>query len=587
MKCIGVKGKLLAGILFLGGLVLGGCGKTTEETMEQADENSTIVLYDWIGNTATVIDMTSPAECSGQYELPENTQFVRADEEMIYYTTADYWDGKYLYQICALNRTTGEVTIIKEKASEREHIFSLETADKQIYVGWSCNQEDTKMEYYEEVYAIGDDGITCRRLYNEMYRAIGEQNYRLINGIAPEYCLQKFGEVYAENYEEEKIGIFDETGNCKEIFDEQDDFGNLYYAAGEYFIYSQENTGNYVIYNRTTSEKKLLEGEGLSLMSYDEGCVYYCITEEISYNVAKRTAYQYEIETDTTRMLYEVSDLAGDIRSKSAGTGFQVAGEYCYFIGSDGVDGAWRVFDPAKNEVKEVDGAEPLWHCSYADYGTAEGGSEIAVCPFCQKEIYCVYTEQFVLDERYPNADRINEYLQEKNEEVLNNVRNEEEITEENDWHLDEGFRAETNKIVIQSVQEVGAHYLQVEYDGYWDGGGAHGMPYRNYYLFDLDTGERVLFTDLYEGTEEAFKQLAAEYTVLDWKEDSRNYFAQSEEAVYSDAYSCVSTDMDIKFGEDGVSVIYDPYLMGSYATGFIEVEIPYEALELKECFAK
>lgn len=47
-------------------------------------------------------------------------------------------------------------------------------------------------------------------------------------------------------------------------------------------------------------------------------------------------------------MLYEVSDLAGDIRSKSAGTGFQVAGEYCYFIGSDGVDGAWRVFDLAK-----------------------------------------------------------------------------------------------------------------------------------------------------------------------------------------------------------------------------------------------
>lgn len=112
-------------------------------------------------------------------------------------------------------------------------------------------------------------------------------------------------------------------------------------------------------------------------------------------------------------------------------------------------------------------------------------------------------------------------------------------------------------------------------------------MPFRDYLLFDMDTGEPVTFQDLYRGSEEEFKELAVEYTVADWKKGEKGYFAPTEDDLREKVYESVTMDMLIRFGEEGIVLEYSPYWLGSFADGFIEVPIPYEALDMEENFVK
>ncbi|OQA23903.1 MAG: hypothetical protein BWY61_01344 [Firmicutes bacterium ADurb.Bin354] len=103
-----------------------------------------------------------------------------------------------------------------------------------------------------------------------------------------------------------------------------------------------------------------------------------------------------------------------------------------------------------------------------------------------------------------------------------------------------------------------------------------------------MRTGESVTFADLYPGTDEDFKELAAEKTRDDYNsydEYASPYFAQDPDEVYRQAYD--SSDVNsgnFEFAEDGVYMYYYPYDMGSYAAGFIEIFFTYDELgfELK-----
>ena len=141
----------------------------------------------------------------------------------------------------------------------------------------------------------------------------------------------------------------------------------------------------------------------------------------------------------------------------------------------------------------------------------------------------------------------------------------------------------ETVENEVTGVKELGNHYLAVEYSGYWYGGGAHGYPSIEQYLFDLETGKQLTLKDFYMGSEESFKELVAQKTkedFLSYEEGYSPYFSDNASAVYNDAYKYASIEgMLTWFYEDGIEVIYPPYDMGPYASGFISVFISYEEL--------
>lgn len=120
-----------------------------------------------------------------------------------------------------------------------------------------------------------------------------------------------------------------------------------------------------------------------------------------------------------------------------------------------------------------------------------------------------------------------------------------------------------------------------VDSHGYWFAGGAHGMPYIGQRIFDLSSGEELGVRDFYQGSEKDFKELVARKTKEDFESYSlyeSPYYSEDGDQVYQTAYEYADLDAtQVIFGEDGVVIVYQPYEMGPFASGFIEVSISYE----------
>jgi hypothetical protein len=223
------------------------------------------------------------------------------------------------------------------------------------------------------------------------------------------------------------------------------------------------------------------------------------------------------------------------------------------------------------------------------DYGTVDYDSESYECPYCGVPLYQKYAECMVIDSSIsPKADVINAFLREKMEffmepdEALGfpNVVDDSEC----DYHKESPWQCRvTDDLNVGGVHLIGDHYMTVDMSGYWYGGGAHGYPNRNQYLFDLNTGENLELTDFYTGTEEEFKKLVAEKTkedFLSYSYDDSPYFSEDAGEIYDQAYEEASFETsNIEFTEDGIILIYPPYDMGSYAAGYIEIFISYKEL--------
>ncbi|MBQ2100837.1 MAG: DUF3298 domain-containing protein, partial [Lachnospiraceae bacterium] len=79
-------------------------------------------------------------------------------------------------------------------------------------------------------------------------------------------------------------------------------------------------------------------------------------------------------------------------------------------------------------------------------------------------------------------------------------------------------------------------------------------------------------------------KKLVATKTQADflsYDEDMNPYYGgEDADSIYQKAYEYASLDASlITFEETGIYVIYSPYDMGPYASGFINIFISYEEL--------
>ncbi|MCR4789329.1 MAG: hypothetical protein K5888_12170, partial [Lachnospiraceae bacterium] len=176
-------------------------------------------------------------------------------------------------------------------------------------------------------------------------------------------------------------------------------------------------------------------------------------------------------------------------------------------------------------------------------YGDVIYDSKRQVCPNCGTVLSEDYEEAFILDAKYSeHADEINEVTRGALELAMAVYDDPVEYSEEDcQSHLEDPIMWDmTTEYYISNVFIIDDRYLAINMDGYWYGGGAHGSPLRNQYLFDLETGESKTLSDFYKGTTEEFKELVARATAddfLTYEDGDSPYFAESEEEVYSQAY--------------------------------------------------
>lgn len=571
-----------------------------EQYIEMGDQEETEdpVLFDNLSHIAVIVDHETMETES--YELPEGSSYVCGDEEKLYYI----WEEpkRAYYQIYAIDRRDKETILVGEKymkgKMEGAYLAAVESFGGKLYVLWITGGYEGDHAFRESVFVLQEDG-TYREteVYQNVYDTMAENEYDLIKGgrrmnrarlYTIPLCMEMFGEIYAETADGRSMVVLDQKGEVKRTLTYPDALSSVVFLGKNTILYIDKDK-KLMLYDRNQNMSEVVMEKYHHILDYEDGMLYYYESEEAEFALWEYKVYQYDMERKKTAMLYSAqSALAGAQVYEPKISGFCVKEGICYYIGTDGTDAAWYLYDPHTKKEKMLKTDVKLWHYSYSDYGTVTYKSETAVCPNCGKELCSVYDERFILDDSFPNAEKVNACLLEDYEQTMDDV---EKYTEEEqdqcEWHDEEDGPLETIQRGVRNVKTVGGHYLQVSMGGYWYGGGAHGMPIMDYLLFDLDTGEQVTFQELYRGSEEEFRELAVEYTVENWKKGENGYFAQTEEELAKEVYESVTLDMLICFDENGIVLEYSPYWLGPYASGFIEVPIPYEALEMDEKFVK
>lgn len=129
------------------------------------------------------------------------------------------------------------------------------------------------------------------------------------------------------------------------------------------------------------------------------------------------------------------------------------------------------------------------------------------------------------------------------------------------------------------TVTYIGDEWICLLLDGYVYTGGAHGSPYRLPLIYSLESGETVQMEDLFEITEDEFAAL--------YVQAFEEVIAEEPDGYWEDAMDTVNEYANLQneyfyLTETGATFYFDPYALAPYARGYVEIEIPYEQLQLK-----
>lgn len=192
--------------------------------------------------------------------------------------------------------------------------------------------------------------------------------------------------------------------------------------------------------------------------------------------------------------------------------------------------------------------------------------------------------ERLVVDEKYKGAAKINRILAADQDSILSYAKDTDDLA----WREDEIASQEEDEIPYNLSYSYSSHPSQITYfDGdrfsfyqqdYDYTGGAHGMPMWVGLTFDLNTGERLLLSDVLENSEEELREIVVRYFDA--------CISEAPEEFWEDALTVVregiSLASDFYLEEEGICFYFHPYALAAYAGGFKTVTIPYEEFAMK-----
>lgn len=358
--------------------------------------------------------------------------------------------------------------------------------------------------------------------------------------------------------------------------------------------FTEDENGLYGLYclNPQTSETVAIypDNDRNTYLGYADGKVYYSEYSE-GYVCRTNKVLSVDVETKKSTLLYEKSTVPGATEITPGTYLFRMVGKDIYFVDLIGDKVEWVRAKLDGDSVRMENTGMVVGEKTAFRYGTIIYEEYEYKCPNCGIMLEEYYGEAFQLDASYSKmADKINKTLKDDLTSTIKNYKEYEGKIEVNDEickeHLEmPSIYCESLDDDVSGVRIINDRYLAVDCSGYWYGGGAHGMPFTSQYLFDLTTGERMYLKDFYPGTEKDFKNLAANKTREDFlsygdDEYGTPYFAQDARSVFNEAYEDASIEgSHVEFSEKGIYLIYDPYQMGPYASGFIQIFISYEEL--------
>ncbi len=506
---------------------------------------------------------------------------------IIYYYTTDYFEDTSKINFYAIDAASKKWVKFYSISGEWA-VSGLDYYNGKVYVDIRTYEDDIRQE--EHVFNVDKDSFTFAEEDSEINEILKGLNGKQISPAKMGYCFQRSYDEMGYLVVEETIeGEETKWSYSKYTADGISEFKSLQKCRKYICGYSQ----NYLYLNNFEDDTLILDcyniengtiheihGENSldSYITYEDGVVYYYATNEKQYGMNEYSVYRHDCQTDRNEKLYTTSHIPGTGNARFGVDGFRLIGGQIYVLQFFGNEEKWARFDEASKTFEELD--LPVKEYTPFKYGTINYYSNEEICSACSATVSKNYVENFVLDSKYSaHADEINKLL------APGNPENGEIVTDayadDCEWHNgDENRSCETLDASINDVKIIDDRFLEVCESDYWYGGGAHGEPGRSERIFDLTTGEELGITDFYSGTEEAFKTLVAEKVKEDYQRDPEKYFAGSADEAYSEAYESAGTESSSIMWEQNHAVYYfTPYDLGPFASGFIEVALPYTEL--------
>lgn len=113
------------------------------------------------------------------------------------------------------------------------------------------------------------------------------------------------------------------------------------------------------------------------------------------------------------------------------------------------------------------------------------------------------------------------------------------------------------------------AHYAQFKLEGNQYTGGAHGMYWEFYYVCDASSGKLLTTNDLIPSNRSGAIDMIF-YHLSQMGEDFYPDFFEKESLLVENFY----------LSENGMTFVYNPYEVGPYALGTVEITLSWEELE-------
>lgn len=549
-------------------------------------------------------------------------EFAGGGDSVFFIVTVD---GHMKYKLNYLKKG-GSVAEVSLDAAESTGLNNKAVYEDRFY--FDCYDQETEsfpILYFDPERGIISEDTDLENLIKNISAYQGRELQNIDYNIFAPKELARSGRLYMKEAESSLIYAFDKEGKELSKFDPIVDIGTwsifedkyLFGRAEEskengrktevyHMIFDAETGKNTVIYDNEENET------GFEIEDIKDGYVYYFLEEkDKDGTVINRKYLREKLENfdSSERNGEEIVDIPvwtgveanygpEYMRGFNA---FSVKGNRVYYLCFDGSgeeghkgDVVWEAvdLDRAGSDDSHIVTNAVERHEYFADYGT------LTTTRDAREEQGITYfkggIDRFTFNKDIENADKLNAILDEKYEEYkgasdsVADYGHDDIFGPESSYDLEEAWVPTYGyDVSMGGIEEIAPGYVELTLNIYAYYGGAHGMPEEDHWLFDLKQGKTVDISELYKGTEEEFKAIVLKHSMDTWKsgEDNRfyeNYDPALESDKEKEFAECIDFSMTIDYSKDGLSVLYPPYAVGPYASGFIDIFIPYSELGIE-----
>lgn len=529
-------------------------------------------------------------------EMKTLCQFDKADENSTFWV---YGGGLYFDRMQAESGSTEGTELyglyrLDLESGEEEHLADLTDRPSVLYA--SKNRLYVKGYNMNVIYTLDENGKTAGELSpsDTIYGEIPAGCSELFNGILP-YYTEQFGYMPVQN--ETCLVIADADGSHPREISDITNTSSVLFAKDAFFALLRDGNGNTQCYRYEVSdpEKRTLlyeTAENISLVQYQDGYLYLMENQASQISTGKHSFKRIaaDVEADAAanaaeaqNALFTVEEEPGMTNDFSLYGNFYVTGNqaYCQQFKDYGVYLGEKTLDDAAGG--EVTLLEPvLFQSPIRELGHVEAQSETLKSADGSRELGSVYAERLVFDGENDAVEAMNQTMQELQASVLSAART-DAMNLDTEMSGDAAQPVYSMALTIDgdnAITYLDDHYVCVRADGYEYTGGAHGTPFRQYFVFDRETGARLSLSDVVENpVEELQAKVGAAFREL---AEKTNFAFESPEDLEHTVADGISYESPFYLSETGVVFYYAPYEIASYAEGFPEVTIPYSELEMR-----